>query len=144
MNFEKYKEKAFAAFPELHREYEDLEPDYRIIQQIIKFRMDANLTQKEFAERVGMKQSNISRLERGNANPSLNFLKKLAKGMGKELIVDFCLPGTQEIPEKIENDRQKAPERSSERRHIARPSRRKSRKKEVSPQGVAAFSQQSQ
>jgi len=47
------------------------------------------MTQEDLARKVGTKQSNISRLEKGNANPSLQFLKKIADSMGKELLISF-------------------------------------------------------
>ncbi|GHU30983.1 hypothetical protein FACS1894172_05110 [Spirochaetia bacterium] len=50
-------------------------------------RKEKNLTQKDLAVLVGTRQSNISRLESGNYNPSLEFLNKIAIAMGKELEV---------------------------------------------------------
>lgn len=47
------------------------------------------MTQEELALKIGTKQGNISRLEQGNANPSLQFLKKIADGLGKELLISF-------------------------------------------------------
>ncbi|MHB8066256.1 MAG: helix-turn-helix domain-containing protein, partial [Ruminiclostridium sp.] len=52
------------------------------------------LTQKELSERTGIKQSNLSRLESGNYNPSLEFLQKVAAGLGKELYIEFRDPST--------------------------------------------------
>ncbi len=75
--------------PEFRREYEALEPEYEIIRQIILARNELNMTQEELAERSGIKQSNISRLERGTYNHSLNSLKKIAKGLDKELQIEF-------------------------------------------------------
>ena len=75
--------------PEFFREYKALEPEYEIIKQIIITRNEQNLTQKELARRIGIKQSNISRLESGNYNPSLGFLKRVATGLGKELHIEF-------------------------------------------------------
>ena len=75
--------------PEFAREYRALEPEYEIIRQIILSRVEQNLTQKELADRIGVKQSNISRLESGSYNPSLIFLKKVASGLGKELHIEF-------------------------------------------------------
>ncbi len=75
--------------PEFRREYEALEPEYEIIRQIILARKELNITQQELAERTGIKQSNISRLEKGTYNPSLQSLKKVAKGLNKELHVEF-------------------------------------------------------
>jgi transcriptional regulator, XRE family len=56
---------------------------------MIKIRIEQGLTQKELAEKIGTRQSNISRLESGEYNPSLEFLKKVAKGLNKELIVSL-------------------------------------------------------
>ena len=63
------------------------EAEYKIIEEIIMARKEKKLTQKDLAELVGTKQSNISRLESGNYNPSLNFLNKIALAVGKELEV---------------------------------------------------------
>ena len=51
-----------------------------------KFR---NLTQKELAERTGINQADISKLENGTRNPSLKLLKRLADGMGMTLKLEF-------------------------------------------------------
>ncbi len=56
-----------------------------VAKQLKAARQDANLTQEALASRVGTKKSNISRFERGNYNPSLDFLVKLADGLGKHL-----------------------------------------------------------
>jgi DNA-binding XRE family transcriptional regulator len=89
MNFEEYKKKAFASNPALLAEYNALRPEYELIEQIVGARIEQRLTQKEFAEKVGIRQSNISRLESGNYNPSLAFLKKIAHGLNKELHIEF-------------------------------------------------------
>ena len=44
-------------------------------------RTSQNLTQKELAERTGINQADISKLENGTRNPSVNLLKRLADGM---------------------------------------------------------------
>ena len=66
-------------------EHENLKPRYEIISAVIKARAELNLTQEELALRTGTKKSNISRLESGNYNPSIDFLSKIAKGLGKEI-----------------------------------------------------------
>ncbi|MEQ8224605.1 MAG: helix-turn-helix transcriptional regulator [Candidatus Eremiobacterota bacterium] len=75
--------------PEFAREVENLRPEYELISQIIQLRIEQNVTQEELAKRTGIKQSNISRLESGSYNPSLQFLKKIAKGLGKDLSISF-------------------------------------------------------
>jgi predicted transcriptional regulator len=69
----------------VQEELQNNEAEYKIIEEIIMARRENNLTQKGLAELVGTKQSNISRLESGNYNPTLVFLNKIAKAVGKEL-----------------------------------------------------------
>ena len=75
--------------PEFKREYEALEPEYAIIQALIDARKASGLTQKQLAEITGIAQADISKLENGNANPSLRTLQRLASGMGKSLKIEF-------------------------------------------------------
>lgn len=68
-------------------EYEKLKPRYEVISQIIEQRTTQKLSQEELAFRVGTQKSNISRLESGAYNPSLDFLIKVAHSLGKEIQV---------------------------------------------------------
>lgn len=70
-------------------EYDKLRPRYEAIEQIIKARKEQNITQSELAKRVGTQKSNISRLESGSYNPSLDFLIKVAESLGKSLSVQI-------------------------------------------------------
>ena len=72
---------------DVKKEYDLMETEYKIIEEIIIARREKNLTQRGLAQLIGTKQSNISRLESGNYNPSLDFLQKVAKAMGKKLEV---------------------------------------------------------
>ena len=83
-----YKKKALKD-PEVKREYDALAPEYDIIQAMINARKDQNLTQKELSERTGITQADISRIEKGTRNPSLEMLKRLAQGLGMQLKVEF-------------------------------------------------------
>lgn len=60
-----------------------------VIQALTDARKESGLTQKELAEKTGIAQSDISKLETGNANPSLKTLQRLAAGLGKKLRVEF-------------------------------------------------------
>jgi len=75
--------------PIFKAEYDALEPEYAIIHAMIEARNKSGLTQKELSERTGINQGDISRIERGSANPSLNTLKKLAEGMNMTLQLVF-------------------------------------------------------
>ena len=75
--------------PEYAAEYERLEPVSDIISAITMARAEQTLTQRELAERCGMRQSAFARLESGNANPTLKTLQQVAKGLGKKLRISF-------------------------------------------------------
>ena len=72
---------------EFKDEYEKLKPRYDVISQIIEERTKQNITQQELAFRVGTQKSNISRLESGTYNPSLDFIIKVAHSLGKEMTI---------------------------------------------------------
>ena len=74
---------------EFKKEYDLLEPEFAVIQAIINARKESKLTQKELALITGIAQSDISKLENGNANPSIRTLQRLAEGMGMKLHVEF-------------------------------------------------------
>lgn len=74
---------------EFRKEYEALQPERAVIQAIIDARQNSGLTQKELSERTGIAQGDISKLENGNANPSIRTLQRLAEGMGMMLKVEF-------------------------------------------------------
>ncbi len=80
---EQLKDPAFKA------EYDALEPEFAIIQAMVDARKSSGLTQKQLAQRTGIAQADISKLENGNANPSLRTLRRLAAGMGAKLKIEF-------------------------------------------------------
>lgn len=71
------------------KEWDDLEPEYNMIQAIVDARKSKRMTQKELAERTGIDQSDISKIETGIANPALSTLKRLAEGMDMVLKLEF-------------------------------------------------------
>lgn len=70
-------------------EYEALEPEFTIIQAMIDARIDSGLTQKQLSDKTGITQSDIRKIESGNANPSLRTLQRLATGMGMKKKIEF-------------------------------------------------------
>ena len=75
--------------PEFKEAWDELEPEYAMIQAIIDARKKSNMTQKELSEKTGIDQADISRIENGNANPALSTLKRLADGMNMVLKLEF-------------------------------------------------------
>ena len=86
--WEEIREK-FLSDPKVAAEYEDLRPQYELISQIIEARIAQGLTQAQLAERTGICQSNLSRLEGGNCNPSLELMNRVARGLGMELHIEL-------------------------------------------------------
>ena len=80
---EQLKNKEFA------NEYKNIQPDMDIIRAIVSARTSQNLTQKQLSEKTGIDQSDISKLENGTRNPSINLLKRLAEGLGMDLRIEF-------------------------------------------------------
>ena len=67
------------------KDYQKLEPEYRLAQTLLKARLNKKLTQAELAKRAGVKQEYIARLESGTANPTFESINKVAHALGKEL-----------------------------------------------------------
>ncbi|MEK7521640.1 MAG: helix-turn-helix transcriptional regulator [Patescibacteria group bacterium] len=84
LDFEIWEKEALKD-PKLRVEYDKLQPQFAILRA----RIEKRLTQKELAQKIGTKQSVISRLESGRANPSLSFLKKLAQALNSHLEIRF-------------------------------------------------------
>ena len=74
---------------EFKKEYDAIQPEMNVIRAVVDARTSQNMTQKEFAERSGINQADISKLENGTRNPSVNLLKRLADGMGMVLKIEF-------------------------------------------------------
>ena len=75
--------------PDFKKEWDASELEYELMMMILKARNDQNLPQSELAERTGIRQSNISRIEKGQAVPSITTLSKIAHGLGKKIEIRF-------------------------------------------------------
>jgi len=87
-DFEKYLEKQLEN-PKFREEYYRLEPLYRLIKKEIELRNRRNMSQKELAKKIGTSQSAIARFERGNINPTLEFVSRLAEALDAKLEIQL-------------------------------------------------------
>lgn len=71
--------------PGFRREYDALQPEFEIAEQIIKARVERKISQAELAKRMRTGQAVVSRLEGANGSPSLALLKRLARALGIKL-----------------------------------------------------------
>lgn len=87
-SYRDYKKKVLQN-QEVKAAYDALQPEYDIIQAMIDARTQQNITQKELSNKTGITQADISRIENGTRNPSLSMVKKLARGLGMQLKLEF-------------------------------------------------------
>lgn len=91
MNSKTYKQlkKELLKDKGIKKAYEKLGPEFAVIEMIIRKRIEKKLSQKELAQRIGTKQSAISRLESGSYNPSISFLQRVVEGLDSELKISL-------------------------------------------------------
>src|SRR5919202_791013 len=73
--------------PEYEAALEELAP------QLIAFRTEHGLSQAELARRCGVSQPAIARLERGEHEPRLATLRRVAHALDADLVLDFSFRG---------------------------------------------------
>ena len=88
LDFDEFLEESLKN-PKIKAEYDKLEPEFAVIEAVLKARVQKGITQEQLAKKIGTKQSAIARIESGNANPSIGFLQKLAEALGKKLVIQF-------------------------------------------------------
>lgn len=81
---------------EFRREYEALAPEYELAKMLFACRNANNLTQKQLSELTGIDQADISKIENGNANPSIKTLTRIASAMNMNVKIEF-VPKSQKV-----------------------------------------------
>ncbi|NRP37560.1 Helix-turn-helix domain protein [Marinobacterium sp. xm-a-121] len=84
MSLSNLKAKALAN-AEVKAEYDRLEDEFNLVEKLVSMRAKAGLTQEQLAVVMKTQKSNISRLEKGNTNPSWATLLKYAHACGFDL-----------------------------------------------------------
>ena len=87
-SFKTFKAKALKN-PATRAEYDALGPEYEMIRTIIAERTRRGWSQTELAKAVGTRQPVISRLERGEGNPSLHTIQRIAKALDLSLKISL-------------------------------------------------------
>jgi len=75
--------------PAFRAEWDTIQPALAVAQAMIDAREQSGMTQQQLAEKTGIAQEDISRLENGSSNPSIRTLQRLANGMGMTLKIEF-------------------------------------------------------
>ena len=74
---------------EVREEYDLRRDEFAAIKKVLDLRLKKKMTQRELAELMRTKQSAIARVENNCVSPTIEYLAKMAKAMGKKLVVDF-------------------------------------------------------
>ncbi len=88
MNWKEHKKRLLKE-SEFRKEYEALEPEYRLAAALIRLRLAKGLTQEQLARLLNTKQESIARLESGGSLPSLSTVKKVADALDAELEINL-------------------------------------------------------
>ena len=73
---------------DVSNEYNDIE-NVVLGHKIKLKRLKLELSQEELAEKVGIDQSDLSKIEKGNANPSIKTISRIAKGLDSKAFIDI-------------------------------------------------------
>ncbi|WP_261843487.1 helix-turn-helix domain-containing protein [Aliamphritea ceti] len=88
MNLQALKQRSLQN-EDVRKEYDALEGEFALINQLLEMRKAAGLTQEQVAAVMHTKKSNISRLEKGGVAPKVDTLKRYANACGYELNLTF-------------------------------------------------------
>ena len=88
MNWKEHKKKLLKD-PEFRKEYEALEPEYKLASALIRLRLAKGLTQEQLAKLLNTKQESIARLESGGSLPSLSTVRKVADALDAEVEINL-------------------------------------------------------
>lgn len=83
-SYSDYRRKALQN-PDLKETYDTLEAEYRLASSLIRARIQKKLTQQQLADKAGVTQNTITRLESGTTNPTIGTLTRVAAALGKEV-----------------------------------------------------------
>jgi len=68
-------------------------------RRVRALRRKQDLTQQQLGERAGVNYKYVGSIERGNENPSLKVIERLAKGLGVEMVDLFEVEHEERDPE---------------------------------------------
>jgi len=75
--------------PEFRAEWERTALARWLAVEVVHFRSEHGLSQRQLAERLGVHQSDVARMETGEHTPTLERLVRVAKGLDIELMIDI-------------------------------------------------------
>lgn len=87
--------------PQFREEWERTTIARWLATEVAHFRAENDLSQRALAQRLGLHQSDIARVERAQHTPTLDRLIRITAGLGMELMIDISPEGAEAtIPKK--------------------------------------------
>lgn len=80
--------------PKFRAEWERTALGRAVAVAVVRYRAEHDLSQRELAERLGMKQPQVARLEIGEVNPSMDTLMRIASQLEIEFTIDVRPAGS--------------------------------------------------
>ena len=102
MNHQEYIAEREARDPEFRELREATRPQFEFRRALIRARLDAGLTQRQMAERLGVKQPELARWEAGMTMPTLDTLYRLAKALNLAFVITPDTPLTVHVHHKAQ------------------------------------------
>ena len=90
-SFDTFKKKMLKS-PAFKAEYDALEEEFALINELVGARAKAKLSQAQVARRMGTSQSAVARMEGGHT-PSLSSLRKYARAVGRRVEIKLAKAG---------------------------------------------------
>lgn len=75
--------------PSFAKKWQESEAEHTLVKALVEARNEAGMTQQQLSSVSEIDQAVLSRIESGKANPSIRTLQKVAKGLGKKLVIGF-------------------------------------------------------
>jgi transcriptional regulator with XRE-family HTH domain len=107
------------AGPKAMRDAAALRAGYRLAISVIELRRAAGLTQRQLAAKSGVQQADISRIEAGDANPTLATIAALGYALGAEFTLEASRPRKAQPRRRVQrqpSEARKFPVRAAARR----------------------------
>lgn len=79
----------------VYEEGQDVTDEYDDVGNVVigykikERRLELDLSQEDLAKRVGIDQSDLSKIEKGTANPSIKMINRIAQGLNSKIIVNL-------------------------------------------------------
>lgn len=87
-NYDIWRQKLLSK-PGAQEYYDSLDVEAEMLKELVEERYKHGLTQQELADLTGIDRADISKIENGNANPTIRTLRRLARALNAELVISI-------------------------------------------------------